>query len=153
MEEWGENKIDSFKSCVKLKKHAGCFPGFIVLLFWVFFPSWEIFLKSKRRILASFILCIFHPSFSPCSAFLIAVLLPNICEFGTDFFLSVTLEAVSVSLSIYATFWSVVCESIWEPGALEFFSSTKYLEYLFFFLHHMYLFGLKDEYNIMKITW
>lgn len=36
MEEWEENKIDSFKSCVKLKKHTGCYLGSTVLLFWGF---------------------------------------------------------------------------------------------------------------------
>lgn len=59
-----------------------------------------------------------HPPFSPCSAFLIAALLPNICEFGKVFLLSVTLEAVSGSLNICTAFRSVVCELVWEPGAL-----------------------------------
>lgn len=69
--------MNSFKSCVKLKKHRVCFLGFIVLLFWGFFPSWEIFLKSKWRILASFIFSLFFFFILPSPLVLLFWLLCN----------------------------------------------------------------------------
>lgn len=156
MEEWGENKVNSFKSCLKLKKHPVCFLGFIVLLFWGFFPSWEIFLKSKWRILASFILSFFF--------FFSSFLLPLFCFFDcciTSKYSWVwegfsALSNTGGSFQFFTYLCCVLMCCIWidlGTWCSVVFSSIKCLEYLLFFLQHVWLFSLKDEYNIMKITW
>lgn len=150
MEEWGENKMNSFKSHLKLEKHPGCFLGFIVLSFWVFFPSWEIFLKSKWGMLVSLILFFFSSFLFPCSAFLITVLLENIHEFGKDFLRSVTLEAVSGSL-ISVLHFEVLYVN-WFGNLLCDFFINKTPWVLVLFLATYMVISPKDEYN-RKITW